>query len=221
MIQRGQVPLTFERFDQEQMLEKSDLFYKTMDRRRSVRDFSDEDVPRHLIERAILTANTSPSGAHKQPWTFVAVSNPTVKREIRIAAEKEEKESYDNRMSKEWLEALAPLGTNWQKPFLERVPWIVVCFSQAYGLNKDGKKEKHYYVQESCGIACGFFIAALHNMGLCTLTHTPSPMRFLNSILKRPSNEKPFILFPVGYPQAGATVPKIKRKELLECSVWV
>lgn len=202
------------------MRERADAFYDMMDRRRSVRFFSDESVPRKLIERAIQTAGTAPSGAHKQPWTFVAVSDPILKHRIRVAAEEEEKESYEERMSEEWLQALAPIGTTWEKPFLETVPWLVVCFAQHYGLDTAGGKVKHYYVQESCGIACGLFIAAIHNMGLATLTHTPSPMRFLNEILERPANEKPYILFPVGYPSLDTTVPDLSRKALEEISIW-
>lgn len=214
------VPFELRRYPEEEMKARADTFYEMMDTRRSIRFFSDEQVPKHLIERAIMTASTAPSGAHMQPWTFVAISDPAVKREIRIAAEKEEKESYDGRMSEEWLEALAPIGTNWEKPFLETVPWIVVCFAQRYGFTEIGARKKHYYVQESCGIACGMFISAIHNMGLATLTHTPSPMKFLNDILGRPVNEKPFILFPVGYPSEDATVPDFGRKTLEEASAW-
>ncbi len=214
------IPFQHERYPEETMVDRADAFYNMMDKRRSIRFFSDEPVPRHLIERAIQTASTAPSGAHMQPWTFVAISDPDVKRKIRIAAEKEEKESYGGRMSDEWLEALAPFGTNWEKPFLETVPWIVVCFAQSYGFNEDESRKKHYYVQESCGIACGMFISAIHNMGLATLTHTPSPMKFLNEILGRPKNEKPFILFPIGYPASDATVPDIGRKELAAVSTW-
>jgi nitroreductase len=191
-----------------------------MNRRRSVRYFSDEPVRQALIEQAIRTAGTAPSGAHMQPWTFVAINDPAVKHRIRVAAEAEERTSYEGRMSEEWLQALAPIGTTWEKPFLETVPWIVVCFARLYGLDEEGRKVKHYYVKESCGIACGLFIAALHNMGLATLTHTPSPMRFLNDILERPSNEKPFILFPIGFPAADATVPDLNRKSLAEMSAW-
>ena len=214
------LPFSPERYVEREMIERADAFYEMMDRRRSVRFFSGEPVPRHLIERAIQAASTAPSGAHKQPWTFVAVSDPAVKSSIRVAAEKEEKESYEGRMSDEWLEALAPIGTTWEKPFLETAPWIVVCFAQSYGLDEAGNKIKHYYVQESCGIACGMFITAIHNMGLATLTHTPSPMRFLNEILGRPSNEKPYILFPVGYAADDATVPDLGRKSLNEVSEW-
>lgn len=202
------------------MSRRAEEYYALMEKRRSIRFFSDAPVPKNLIELAIKTASTAPSGAHMQPWTFVAISDPEIKRKIRIAAEKEEKESYEGRMSEEWLQALAQIGTTWEKPFLETVPWIVVCFAQHYGLNEAGEKVKHYYVQESCGIACGLFISALHNMGLATLTHTPSPMRFLNKILGRPKNEKPYILFPVGFPAADATVPELTRKPLEDVSVW-
>jgi nitroreductase len=202
------------------MHDRAEAFYALMDRRRSVRDFSDRPVPRELIERAIQTAGTAPSGAHRQPWRFVAVDDPQIKREIREAAEAEERESYENRMSDEWLEALAPIGTDWQKPFLETAPWLVVCFAERYEVKENGEKVKNYYVQESCGIACGLFITALHYMGLATLTHTPSPMRFLNDILKRPSNERPYILFPVGYPAEAATVPDLDRKPLDDIVQW-
>ena len=213
-------PLDFERHPLDVMRARAAAFYEEMDRRRSVRFFSDEPVPRDLIEQAIRTASTAPSGAHMQPWTFVAVSDPAVKRQIREAAEAEEKESYDGRMSDEWLDALAPLGTDWHKPFLETAPWLVVLFAQRYGLDADGCKRKHYYVQESCGIAAGLFIAALHHMGLATLTHTPSPMKFLREILERPANEVPYILFPIGFPAEDATVPDLTRKGLEEVAVW-
>ena len=221
MSETHHVPLVYDRYSAEEMARRAEAFYALMNKRRSIRYFSDDPVPRELIEKAILTANTAPSGAHKQPWTFVAISSPDIKREIRIAAEKEEKESYEGRMSQEWLEALAPFGTTWEKPFLETVPWIVVCFAQSYGLDESEQKIKHYYVQESCGIACGMFISALHNMGLATLTHTPSPMRFLANILQRPKNEKPYILFPIGYPSDDAVVPDLHRKSLEMCSQWL
>ncbi|MEM8599118.1 MAG: nitroreductase family protein [Bacteroidota bacterium] len=217
----GFLPLDFQAYAPEAMAERARAFFDDMDRRRSVRDFSDRPVPRALIEDAIRTASTAPSGAHMQPWTFVAVSNSATKRRIREAAEREEYESYHGRMSDEWLDALAPIGTDWHKPFLETVPWIVVLFAQSYGRDDAGAKVKHYYVQESCGIAAGLFIAALHRMGLATLTHTPSPMRFLSELLERPSNERPYILFPVGYPAADAQVPKLERKPLEDVSIWV
>ena len=214
------VPLDFSRFSEEEMRARAEAFYRALGRRRSTRDFSDRSVPRSLIETAIRTASTAPSGAHKQPWTFVSVSNADVKRRIREAAEEEERAFYAERATPEWLEALAPIGTDWRKPFLETVPWIVVLFAQSYGLDGDGARDKHYYVQESCGIAAGFFITALHQMGLATLTHTPSPMRFLNEILDRPRHERPYILFPVGFPAEGATVPDLRRKSLDEVAVW-
>ena len=192
-----------------------------MESRRSVRAFSSEPVPRELIEIAIRTASTAPSGAHRQPWKFVVVADPVLKREIRAAAESEEYESYiGGRMPEEWLEALAPLGTSWEKPFLETVPWLVVVFEELYGLDAEGRKRKNYYPKESVGIACGLFIAALHHMGLATLTHTPSPMAFLSRLLDRPVNEKPFILFPVGYPAADAEVPDLRRKSLEDVALW-
>ena len=204
-----------------EMQRRGEEFYLEMDRRRSVREFSPEPVPRVLIEQAIRAAGTAPSGAHMQPWTFVAVSDPEIKRRIRLAAEEEERISYEGgRMPPEWLEALAPLGTDWHKPFLEIVPWIVVVFEQAFRTDQQGRRLKNYYVKESVGIACGLFIAALHHMGLATLTHTPSPMRFLTRILGRPANEKPYILFPVGYPAAECEVPDLRRKRLEEISVW-
>ncbi len=214
------IPYEVDALPEEEMRDRAEAFFQKMDTRRSVRDFSDMPVPRELIEHAIKTASTAPSGAHMQPWSFVAVSDPELKRRIRDAAEKEERESYDGRMSKEWLEALEPLGTDSNKPFLETVPWIVVLFAQRSGVRDDGSKRKHYYVQESCGIAAGFFIAALHEMGLATLTHTPSPMRFLTELLERPSNEAPYILFPVGFPSDAATVPDIERKPLSDVAIW-
>ena len=203
------VPLDFQERPVEEMKQRVRAFYEEMDRRRSVRDFSDRDVPREIIADAIRSAGTAPSGAHRQPWRFVAVDDPDLKREIRVAAEEEEKENYERRMSDEWLEALQPFDTDWQKPFLETAPWLVVCFAENYGIDEEGEKVKNYYVQESVGIACGLFIAAVHRAGLATLTHTPSPMKFLGEILGRPSNERPYILFPVGYPADDATVPEV------------
>lgn len=203
------------------MLQQATSFYEAMKNRRSVRFFSDRPVPRKCVELAIQTASTAPSGAHRQPWTWVVIDDPAVKRQIREAAEAEEKKSYEGgRMPPEWLEALAPLGTDWHKPYLETVPYLVVCFRQNYGLDPNGKQVTHYYVHESVGIACGLFISAIHMMGLATLTHTPSPMNFLSKILNRPENEKPYILFPVGYPADDATVPDIRRKELEEVIQW-
>jgi nitroreductase len=203
------------------MLERAQSFHALMAARRSVRHFSPDPVPRELIELAIRTAATAPSGAHRQPWRFVAVSDPAVKRRIREAAETEERLSYQGgRMPPEWLEALAPLGTGWKKPYLETVPWLVVVFEEVHGWKDDGKPRKNYYVKESVGIACGIFIAALHEMGLSTLTHTPSPMGFLREILGRPKNERPYILFPVGYAAPDAEVPDIRRKSLEDVTLW-
>lgn len=197
-------------------------FFELMERRRSIRLFSDAPVDRSLIELAVQTASTAPSGAHKQPWTFVATNDPTIKREIRAAAEEEERVNYlENRMNHEWQEALAPIGTDHHKEFLEIAPWIVVLFEQRYELRPDGEKRKNYYVKESCGIAAGLFIAALQNMGLATLTHTPSPMAFLSKVLGRPENERPFVLFPVGYPLPGVRVPDLARKPLDQVLVGV
>ncbi|MEZ5176155.1 MAG: nitroreductase family protein [Acidimicrobiia bacterium] len=196
--------------------------YEEMDRRRSVRHFSDRDVPREMIDYAILAASTAPSGAHMQPWTFVVVGDPATKHEIRLAAEKEERENYDGgRLPPHWRKDLAPLGTDANKEFLDVVPWIIVVFEQRYGTRPNGERQHHYYVKESVGIACGMFIAALHRMGLSTLTHTPSPMLFLKKLLHRPDNERPFILFPVGYAADHCLVPDLTRKTLPEVAVMV
>ena len=204
------------------MLERGRRFQRDMDGRRSVRMFAADPVPRELIELAIMTGSTAPSGAHQQPWTFVAVSDPEMKRQIRIAAEEEERQSYEGgRMPAEWLAALAPLGTDWHKPFLETAPWIVVLFEQVHGRFPDGSGRKHYYARESVGIACGLFVAAVHQMGLVTLTHTPSPMGFLSTILRRPKHERPFVLLPVGYPADDCVVPDLRRKSLDEVASFV
>lgn len=190
-------------------------------RRRSIRDFAPDPVPRILIEQALEAANSAPSGANRQPWSFVAVSDPVVKREIRVAAEAEERAFWEGGTTPQaWLDALAPFGLDWRKPFLEVAPWLVVVFKEVHGLNEDGSKRTNYYVNESVGIACGLFIAALQTMGLSTLTHTPQPMRFLNIILERPSNERPFILFPVGFPAENCTVPDLAKKNLTDTTSW-
>ncbi len=195
-------------------------FLERMDARRSVRDFSAEPVPRELIDIAVATANTAPSGAHQQPWTFVAVSDPDTKHRIRLAAEEEERENYEGgRLPEAWREAIAPLGTTSDKSFLDVVPWIVVVFAQKSTPMPDGSLRKNYYVNESVGIACGLFIASLHSMGLATLTHTPNPMGFLTEILERPATERPYILFPVGYPAPGCEVPALERKPLDEALI--
>ena len=206
------IPLRFERREPDEMRSRARAFYELLDRRRSVRFFSDAPVPLDAIRDAVRAAGTAPSGAHKQPWQFVIVTDPEVKRQIREAAEQEERETYANRMSDEWRAALAPIGTDWQKPFLETVPALVVVFRKDYDLTPDGARSKNYYVQESVGIATGMLLAALHNAGLATLTHTPSPMHFLQKILGRPANERAYLLIPVGLPSAGCTVPDFARK---------
>ena len=208
------IPYRPERLPVEESTKRGEALLEHLDTRRSVRFFSDAPVPRSLIELAIRAASTAPSGAHRQPWTFVAVANPKLKRRIREAAEREEKAFYEGRAPAAWLEALAPLGTTWQKPYLETAPWLVVLFAQAWGVDDEGQRLKHYYVPESCGIAAGLFLVALHEMGLSTLTHTPAPMAFLRDLLGRPASERPMILFPVGYAADDATVPDLVRKPL-------
>jgi nitroreductase len=199
-----------------EMLINSRDYFGKMDKRRSVREFSNEDIPKEVIENIIRTASTAPSGAHKQPWSFCAVSNPDIKTKIREAAEQEERESYDNRMSDRWLKDLAPLATDMNKPFLEEAPWLIIAFKRAYEYDKEGVKHNNYYVNESIGIACGMLITAIHNAGLVTLTHTPSPMDFLAKILNRPANERAFLLLPVGKPAQPVYVPDLQRKPLAE-----
>ncbi|MCU0347145.1 MAG: nitroreductase family protein [Saprospiraceae bacterium] len=214
------IPYQALEFEEAEMRRRSDEFRAYMERRRSLRFFSDRPVPKEIIENIVMTASSAPSGAHKQPWTFCVVGDPTTKRRIREAAEAEERESYGGRMSKEWLRDLEPLGTDWQKPFLETAPWLIVVFKKAYEI-EGGERRKCYYVSESVGIATGFLLAAIHHAGLATLTHTPSPMNFLQTILERPDNERPFLLLPVGHPAEGATVPDLRRKGLEEVSVWL
>ncbi len=223
MAQKGTyrfIPLEFERVSEEEQRRRAEEFERRLRTRRSVRHFSSAPVPLHFIETAIRIAGRAPSGANRQPWRFVVVSNPEIKRQIREAAEAEERTNYERRFPDEWLETLAPLGTDWHKEFLETAPYLIVVFREDYGLERreDGstRRVKHYYVMESVGIACGFLIAALHWMGLATLTHTPSPMGFLFRILNRPPNEKPYLLIPVGYPAADAQVPDIPKKSAAE-----
>ena len=210
-----------EAYDIEEMESRSHKFLETMDSRRSVRDFSDKEIPESVIENILLTASTAPSGAHKQPWTFCVVKDPEIRKQIRIAAEKEERESYDHRMTEEWLKDLEPIGTDWNKPFLEIAPYLIVVFKRSYEIEENNHKHQNYYVTESCGIACGFLLAAIHHAGLVALTHTPSPMNFLAKILNRPINEKPFLLIPVGYPAEECWVPDIKRKGISEICNWI
>lgn len=207
------------RFEASEMLQRSRDLYQEMNTRRTLRMFSDKPVPRELIEHLLMTAGTAPSGAHKQPWTFCAVGDPQIKAQIREAAEKEEYVNYHGRMSEEWLQDLEPFGTDWHKPFLETAPWLLVVFKKSYDLEGEDKK-KNYYVNESVGIACGFLLAAIHHAGLAALTHTPSPMNFLQQILGRPDNERPFLLIPVGYPADDAVVPDIRRKTAEEFIIW-
>lgn len=209
------IPFHHARLAPDEMIQRADEFYALMNQRRSVRDFSPEPLPDGLLEKLILSAGTAPSGAHKQPWRFVVVTDPDLKHHIREAAEIEERENYERRFSQQWLENLAPLGTDWRKPFLEIAPTLIVVFRIDFERAGD-KTKKHYYVMESVGIAVGLLIAAIHNAGLVTLTHTPNPMAFLSQLLKRPSNEKAYVLMPVGYPAPNAQVPDLKRKALRE-----
>jgi iodotyrosine deiodinase len=210
----GFVPHTFERLPEAEMLRRAAAFRADCERRRSVREFSDAPVPLAVLEECIRTAGTAPSGAHKQPWTFALVTDPELKRLIRAAAEEEERQNYAGRMNDEWLRALAPLGTNAEKPFLERAPALIVVFRHAWEERTGGHRGQNYYTQESVGIACGFLLAALNAAGLATLTHTPSPMGFLADLLGRPKNEKAYLLVPVGYPAEGCEVPALERKPL-------
>ncbi len=211
------IPLNdIKEYSPEEMIKRSESFYNQVKQRRTVRDFSDKPVSKKVIGNCIRAAGTAPSGANLQPWHFVVVSDPIIKKQIKIAAEKEEKEFYTNRAPKEWLDALAPLGTDEQKPFLEKAPYLIAIFAKSYDILPDGRKVKQYYSQESTGIACGILITAIHNAGLVSLTHTPSPMNFLNEILGRQGNERPFLLMVVGYPARSAKVPDIKKKQLSE-----
>ncbi|MBL8804591.1 MAG: nitroreductase family protein [Planctomycetes bacterium] len=213
------VPLDFERLAPAEMLRRARELRAELARRRSVRHFAPDPLPEGLLEECLLTAGSAPSGAHRQPWTFVVVRDPELKRRIREAAEEEERKLYEERISDEWRAALAPLGTDANKPFLEIAPALIVVFRRAHEL-ENGEKRANYYTQESVGLACGFLLAALHHAGLATLTHTPSPMGFLSELLERPENERPFLLIPVGYPAAGCEVPNLERKSLAEISLW-
>ena len=212
------VPLDFQRHDEDRMRARALGFLEDLSRRRSVRDYSSEPVPLDVLDACIEAASTAPSGAHKQPWTFVVVTDPEVKSKVRAAAEEEERENYSGRMNTEWLEDLSHLGTDEHKPFLEVAPALIVVFRQAWG-EEDGEKRQHYYTQESVGIASGMLLAALHHAGLATLTHTPSPMGFLGKVLGRPANEKAFLLIPVGYPAEDCRVPDLGRKSIEEIRV--
>jgi nitroreductase len=215
------IPLSFARRSEPEMRARASAYYELMNQRRSVREFSPDPIPLDVVREAVRTAGTAPSGAHKQPWRFVMITDPKIKHEIRLAAEAEERETYAHRMSDEWRAALAPLGTDEHKPYLDYVPVIIAMFRVDYDLDEDGERSKNYYVQESCGIALGMLIAALHDAGLATLTHTPSPMNFLAKILARPKNERAFMLLPVGYPAPDCRVPDLARKPLDEILVEV
>jgi iodotyrosine deiodinase len=205
-------PLSFTELPPDEMRRRAQEFYEEIKTRRTVREFSDRPVPYDIIESCIKAAGTAPNGANLQPWTFVAIGDPVLKSRIREAAEAEEREFYTRRATSEWLDDLAPLGTDASKPFLETAPWLIAVFAQSWGVKPDGTRKRHYYVKESVGIACGFLIAALHHAGLATLTHTPSPMEFLSQILGRPGNEKPFLLLVTGFPAEDASVPAISKK---------
>ncbi len=216
------VPLPgYESLPESEMRQRARAFLERMRLRRTVREFSDRPVPRDVIELCLLAAGTAPSGANRQPWRFVVVGDPDVKRRIREAAEEEERSFYGERAPDEWLEALAQLGTDEHKPFLERAPWLIAVFAESYEVTPAGDHVKNYYVTESVGIATGLLVTALHHAGLVALTHTPSPMKFLNRILSRPENERPFLLLVVGYPEDGATVPEIAKKSLDEIAVFI
>jgi nitroreductase len=208
------IPLSFTLHPRAEMLRRAQAFHALMASRRTVRQFSDEPVPLAVMEAVIATAATAPSGAHKQPWTFCLVGDPDLKQRIRMAAEEEERTNYAGRMSTEWLEDLKPFGTSWEKPFLETAPWLVVVFKRAYEEEDGGHKHPNYYVNESVGIATGMLLAAAHHAGLATLTHTPSPMNFLTTLLGRPANERPFLLIPMGLPAPDCMVPDLVRKPL-------
>lgn len=221
-MKKGQsIPHDFMEIPVDEIRQRAADFYARLKKRRTVRDFANKPVPADVIEKCLLAAGTAPNGANMQPWHFVVVSDPAIKRQIREAAEAEEKDFYDRRASDEWLEALAPLGTDAHKPFLEIAPYLIVIFAQSYGFDWNGQKIKHYYVQESVGIATGMLITAVHEAGLASLTHTPSPMNFLNEILGRPQNERPFLILVVGYPAQDAVVPAISKKSLREMATFL
>lgn len=214
-------PLVFTEKSTDEMTRAAHAFYKEIRLRRTVRDFSDKPLPKQVIENALKSAGTAPSGANMQPWHFVAVSNPALKKKIRVAAELEEKEFYEHRASEQWLKALEPLGTNQDKPFLETAPWLIAVFLKKFSYDKKGNRLKNYYTAESVGISCGFLLCALHHAGLVTLTHTPSPMKFLNQLLDRPKDERPYMLIVTGYPASDATVPVIGKQPLNEISTFI
>ena len=216
----GFIPYQLPDLEDTTLISRAQNLFEQLNGRRSVREFSDRPVPQNVIADLIRIASTAPSGANKQPWTFSAVSDPKMKKKIREAAEQEEYRNYHGRMSQDWLDDLQPFGTSWQKPFLEIAPWLIVAFRRSYEKDADGNKLNNYYVQESVGLAVGFLLAAVHQVGLAALTHTPSPLNFLTHVLERPANERPFLLIPVGWPAAHAQVPDISRKPLDQVAVW-
>jgi len=213
-------PLVFSEKSEEEMRSAARAFYEHIRRRRTVRDFSDKPVPKEIIEDALRAAGTAPSGANMQPWFYVVISDPELKKKIRVAAEQEEQEFYQHRASEQWLKALEPLGTNEHKPFLQSAPWLIAVFLKKFSHDEKGKRLKNYYTAESVGISCGFLLAALHEAGLATLTHTPSPMKFLNQLLGRPKEERPYMLIVTGYPEKDARVPVIGKLPLEEISIF-
>lgn len=222
MSETQMIPLPdYREYDKDKMIERARSFFEDMSRRRTVREFADRDVPKEVIQHCIRAAGRAPNGANRQPWHFAVVEDDQVKSEIRAAAEEEEKAFYENRATDEWLDALEPLGTDWQKPFLETAPYLIVIFEQQYKIDDEGNKQKNYYTRESVGIATGILITALHRAGLVSLTHTPSPMGFLTDILDRPDNERPYLNLVTGYPSEDATVPDIDKKSLEEISSWI
>lgn len=214
------IPYAAQSFSETEMIDRATSYYAYMDQRRSIREFSDKDVPESVINAIIKTASTAPSGAHKQPWTFCVIRNAELKHTIRELAEEEERKNYGGRMSDRWLKDLEAFGTDDVKPFIDIAPWIIIVMKKSYDFDADGNKVNNYYVNESVGIASGFLISAIHNAGLVTLTHTPSPMNFISKALKRPENEKPFLLLPIGYPLETCAVPKLERKPLEEIAIY-
>ena len=222
MVKPAFIPIpAYREYPIEEMKRRAAEFHSDVQRRRTVREFSDRPVPREVIEDCLCAASTAPSGANMQPWHFVVVSDAAIKQKIRVAAEQEEHEFYHHKAPQEWLDALEPLGTNEHKPFLETAPYLIVIFGQSYGVLPDGRKVKHYYAQESVGIATGILITAIHHAGLVSLTHTPSPMGFLNELLGRSAQERPFLILVVGYPAENATVPVITKRPLAEIATFV
>ncbi|MCG8574500.1 MAG: nitroreductase family protein [Flavobacteriales bacterium] len=214
------IPYDPVKFTEEETIERAQSFYEFMDKRRSVREFSDRDVPEEVIRNIVLTAGTAPSGAHKQPWTFCIIRNSELKSKVRALAEEEERKNYDGRMSERWIKDLEPFGTDAVKEFIDIAPWIIIALKKSFDWDEDGNKTQNYYVNESAGIACGMLITAIHNAGLVTLTHTPSPMNFIAKALNRPENEKPFLLLPVGYPAENCEVPDLKRKDFEDIAIY-